>query len=352
MPVNYRTAAPEHALNPATRLLWRPDGTLQLELGGRALVVDGPAAQAVRALTRTPADTRRNGGRRRRAGQPDAGPPPPGARAALRALAEAGYLWPAAPADAEARPVPPSPRLAAELRALGVRHGPAAADVLTARRHLSVVVQGANRSGSLAAALLAAAGIGRVHVREPRAARLWQTVPGGVAPDDEGLPFCAAANDAVMRAAPDTDTRPPDERPDLVLLAYDEPLDPDRRDALHDTGQVHLALRLAGDHGVVGPLVIPGLTSCLRCADLHRLDRDPAWSALAVQLSVPTPTGSATPAALAGLVAAIAAEQALAYLDGEQPAVIDGTLEQHLPDWRIRRRSWPAHPDCDCTGPG
>ena len=30
------------------------------------------------------------------------------------------------------------------------------------------------------------------------------------------------------------------------------------------------------------------------------------------------------------------------------PAAIDGTLEQHPPDWRIRRRSWPVHPDCDC----
>jgi nicotinamidase-related amidase len=36
--------------------------------------------------------------------------------------------------------------------------------------------------------------------------------------------------------------------------------------------------------GLVGPLVIPGVTSCLRCADLHRSDRDAAWPALAAQL--------------------------------------------------------------------
>jgi hypothetical protein len=99
-------------------------------------------------------------------------------------------------------------------------------------------------------------------------------------------------------------------------------------------------------------LVVPGLTSCLRCADLHRLDRDPAWSALAVQLCTPPATGAASPVALATVLAGVAAAQALAYLDGEQPAVIDGTLEQHLPDWRIRRRSWPAHPECDCIGAG
>jgi bacteriocin biosynthesis cyclodehydratase domain-containing protein len=144
--------------------------------------------------------------------------------------------------------------------------------------------------------------------------------------------------------------RPPPahEAPDLVVLAYDHPIDPDHRAALHAYGHAHLPVRLAADHGVVGPLVVPGLTSCLRCADLHRLDRDPAWTALAVQLSTPPRTGSASPVTLAATLAAVAAGQALAYLDGEQPATIDGTIEQHLPDWRLRRRSWPVHPDCDC----
>ena len=36
--------------------------------------------------------------------------------------------------------------------------------------------------------------------------------------------------------------------------------------------------------GLVGPLVIPGVTSCLGCADLHRSDRDAAWPAVAAQL--------------------------------------------------------------------
>jgi hypothetical protein len=99
---------------------------------------------------------------------------------------------------------------------------------------------------------------------------------------------------------------------------------------------------------VVGPLVLPGLTSCLRCADLHRRDRDPAWTALAVQLTVARRHGGASDVALATIVAGVTAQQALAYLDGGEPAVIEGTLEMQSPDWRIRRRSWPVHPDCDC----
>jgi hypothetical protein len=68
-----------------------------------------------------------------------------------------------------------------------------------------------------------------------------------------------------------------------------------------------------------------------------------------VQLTVQPRRGAASHVAVATVVAGVAALQILSYLDGEQPAAIDGTLELHQPDWRIRRRSWPAHPDCDCS---
>ncbi len=120
------------------------------------------------------------------------------------------------------------------------------------------------------------------------------------------------------------------------------------RDALHAGGAAHLVAQAGADHGVVGPLALPGVASCLRCADLHRLDRDVAWSALAVQLAIPPKHGPPSDVGLASLVASVAALQALAFLDGTDPTTIEGTLEVQLPDWRIRRRTWPPHPDCDC----
>jgi hypothetical protein len=51
---------------------------------------------------------------------------------------------------------------------------------------------------------------------------------------------------------------------------------------------------------------------------------------------------------LATLAAAIAAAQALALLDGDDPATLDGSLELRLPDWRVRRRTWLPHPLCTC----
>ena len=53
---------------------------------------------------------------------------------------------------------------------------------------------------------------------------------------------------------------------------------------LHTARVAHLPVRLRDGAGLVGPLVIPGVTSCLRCADLHRSDRDAAWPAVAAQL--------------------------------------------------------------------
>jgi hypothetical protein len=176
-------------------------------------------------------------------------------------------------------------------------------------------------------------------------------MPGGVEPADEGTDLALAAARAITRAAPDTNSLPlpPDERPDLTVLAGEAPIDEDRRAALHAAGAPHLLVASAVDHGGVGPLVVPGLTSCLRCADLHRRDRDPAWPALAAQLAVVPARGTATDVALSTVIVGTAALQALTFLDGGEPDCVEASLELHLPDWRLRRRGRPVHPDCDCA---
>ena len=67
-----------------------------------------------------------------------------------------------------------------------------------------------------------------------------------------------------------------------------------------------------------------------------------------MQLAIAPKYGTPSDISLASLMAGVAALQALAFLDGNDPATIDGTLEIQLPDWRLRRRSWPPHPECDC----
>lgn len=326
---------PATTLSPAARLLWRSGRAVQLELGSRRVAVDGISAPVVGELV----------GRRRAEAAADL----PMTVRLQDQLVATGFLWPAADPGDE-RLAPPQPRLAPELVALTARHGEQAAEVLSSRRQATVAVQGRGRVGAQLAAVLATAGVGRLQVLDRGPVRMSQTAPGGVAPEDEGRPLADAAGRAILRAAPDTDTAPSPigERPDLVVLAMDEPIEPDCRAALHARDCAHLPVSLRVDHGVVGPLVLPGLTSCLRCADLHRLDRDPAWNALAAQLSVPQRTTPAADVALTTLIAGLAALEVLAFLDGRQPATVEGTLEVHTDDRRIRRRSWPVHPDCSC----
>jgi hypothetical protein len=326
------------ALGPATRLLWRGPDSVHLELGSRAVVVTGLDAEVIRQVA-SPT---------RRSDIVDCDEP---SGHALTSLAEAGYLWPRRDGPDDDRLAVSAPRLAGELAAVAARHGERAAEVLGARRQAAVAVFGPSRVAPHLAALLAAAGVGRVHCTAPGAATLRQAVPGGVTPGDEGVEFTLAADAAVRRAAPDVDTTPLSvgTPPDLTVLALDAPADTEQLRGLHAARAAHLAVSLGVDYGVVGPLVVPGLTCCLHCTDLHRRDRDPAWSALAVQLAIPRRHGPASDGAVATIIAGVAALQALMFLDGGEPACIDGTVELRLPDWRLRRRSWPIHPECECT---
>jgi hypothetical protein len=52
---------------------------------------------------------------------------------------------------------------------------------------------------------------------------------------------------------------------------------------------------------------------------------------------------------LAAATAALAAAQALTFIDRAAPHVTrNGTLEVVLPDWQWHRRTWAPHPACTC----
>jgi hypothetical protein len=137
-------------------------------------------------------------------------------------------------------------------------------------------------------------------------------------------------------------------RPDLAVLIGRHPLE--LRASLMRERIPHLAASADEAIGVVGPLVVPGRTACLRCLDLTRTDRDPAWPLILAQLAGRKPDPLACDATLAAAVAAQAAAQVLDFTDraAAAGAVTNGTLELVLPGWQWRRRTWPRHRDCTC----
>lgn len=146
----------------------------------------------------------------------------------------------------------------------------------------------------------------------------------------------------------------------LVVLADSLATDPRLVRDLTAFRVPHLPVRVRDGTGVVGPLVIPGLTSCLVCADLHRTDRDAAWPALAAQLrevvgTADRPTVLATAALALGqlqhIIAAVRGTGDLSAPAPAPPATLNATVEVDVASQSIRARRWTRHPLCGCWQP-
>jgi len=335
-------------LTPSVRRLWRDRETLQLGRGSRATVLAGidPGTRAALAMLDGTRDRAQLLAAARKAGcHPDR------TEALLGLLDEAGVLEDAAADRSVLQPLAPAERerLTPDLGSLALIRGDSGLAAARHRRSARVLVLGGGRVGAPLAAMLAAAGVGAVDVLDDGTTRPQDAGIGGLDLDDVGRSRGEAARERLRRAAPSTAPEPAG-RPHLVVLAPGRPDQLEAQLEIVPDGVPHLLAEVRDTVGVVGPLVLPGRTTCLRCTELTRTDLDPDWPALAAQLATSTRHRDACDGPLAVMVAAQAALQVLLLVDGTaDPASVGGTLELTLPDWRWRRRSWPLHPACGCA---
>jgi hypothetical protein len=256
-------------------------------------------------------------------------------------------------------------RLAPEMACASLAYGDGdgGARTIARRRAAFIRVYGAGRIGACVATFLAASGIGRVTCLDGGATEPADLAPAGLAIGDIGSRRGDAVARAIARIAPETVTADnPQLVPDLAVLTG--PVTPDEVEALMRDRVTHLAVRAEEAIGVVGPLVEPGRSACLRCINLHKAARDPAWPKVLAQTGLGAGAGTgagagAVPAAcdtvLAAATAALASAQALAVIDGcgpQPPAAANGTLELFLPEWQWRRRTWVPVATCTCRARG
>lgn len=115
-------------------------------------------------------------------------------------------------------------------------------------------------------------------------------------------------------------------------------------------GLAHFAVVFGTNDVAIGPVVVPGETGCLRCADLRRHESDPAWPAVAAQL-VERPAAAAldpvarvealsAAARLAHAIAAGAGKDPIAAWDGIRIDARSGAVSPGTPI--------EPHPDCGC----
>ncbi len=280
----------------------------------------------------------------------NAGVPAEAARRVLGLLAGAGALADSGARALSALPAVQRGRLAPELAtaSLAYRDSDGGARTLARRRAACVRVHGAGRIGSGVASLLAAAGIGHVICEDGETTRPQDLTPAGLGLTELDLPRARGVARAIARIAPEVRTGDDGARPDLVVLA--QIADPGPGAALVRERIPHLAVSAAEAVSVVGPFVSPGRSACLRCLDLSRAERDPAWPLILAQLAGARVEPQACDTVLAAATGALAAAQVLLFIDTGRPgsAVTNGTLELAVPDWQWRRRTWPPHPRCTC----
>lgn len=334
-------------LKPALRRLWRDPGTLQLGIDPRYAVVLGGVDLADASLldlidgTRETAELTAEAERR--------GHEPARVRHLLKVLGDAAALddAPAAPNTMDARRLP-------DLLSLSLLHREpgAASRVMTARGSTTVEVLGAGRVGATIAMLLAAAGVGHVALSDSGQVRQADFAPGGVrSPGSRQSSRAETARVPPSGRAASGATRPVPAKADstAVLAPASSVVPPEWLGQVRH--QPHLPVVVRETTAVIGPLVLPGRTPCVRCVELTRGDRDPVWPVLAAQL-VGEPHGvEPCDIVLASAAASIVALHVLAWLDrGERelPPSVGGVLELSLVDLRLRRRTVAAHPGCGC----
>ncbi|WP_448332625.1 ThiF family adenylyltransferase [Streptomyces sp. DSM 41534] len=356
-------------LKPALRRGWRSRDTVQFGVARAHAVVMGPVDTATGSFLELLDGTRGLPLLRQEART--IGLPEGRADALVDRLAAAGLLD--EPKDG-GEPAAALDRLRPDAGALSVLHPEpgAAARLLAARRAMRVQVRGAGRVGAAVAAALSGSGVGRVDVVDGGCVEPWDVAPGGLSAEQIGERRDLAARRVVRQAAPGPLPRrsarertPAEERTSsgetglaLVVITPRDDLaayapDPEPAQPLLASGTPHLYAGVIEATGVVGPLVVPGITPCAGCAAAGRAEREPAWPRMLAQWrSGRRRTAPACDTALAMVVAGLTAVQALAFLDGRPSGGAGVRWELALPSLIWEARPVEAHPGCGCGAAG
>jgi hypothetical protein len=218
--------------------------------------------------------------------------------------------------------------------------------VVTRRLAGTVLVRGACRAGLRTVAALQRAGVGTVLVDDDTIVTTADVGADAYPAQAVGRRRASAA--AAMLGSRACDVGDGD--PDLALIIAHRALPAHVHDGLLRHDVAHLPLVLRERDAVVGPLVEPGRTCCLRCVDLYRADRDPQWLSVVRQIGgrhapVPDPT-------LLDTAVGLLVSEALLALDGRRrPASWGASITVRVDDPVPLIRRWPAHVRCGCTWP-
>ena len=156
----------------------------------------------------------------------------------------------------------------------------------------------------------------------------------------DGPPALVAAGQTLAGSDAASDTAP-----EIVVLLSEGPLDRERADEMMRARRPHLVVEGGPDAWTVGPLIVPGVTACLRCADAALAEDDERRAVVISQLlGIEVPPDPL----LQALALSWAVRDARSYLAGSTPATWSTSVTVTR-DEEPTARMWLRHPYCGCA---
>ena len=138
---------------------------------------------------------------------------------------------------------------------------------------------------------------------------------------------------------------------DVVVVASDHEPSRSISDLAMSDGRPHLWAVVRELVGVVGPLVDPGRTACLRCIDQARSESDPAWPTLVESSAARRARVHACDPMLATLVACWTVQELAVWASDQRAQTLGRTVEIPLGTGVVEATRFDAHPTCGCGWP-
>lgn len=150
-----------------------------------------------------------------------------------------------------------------------------------------VFVSSLNRAGLVMTRGLAASGLGTVFSADQKAISPADTLELGYLKEDLGVQRARAAKRMISPTSVELHSRVSESysRADVAILLGSDVIDPGRYAPWMARDIPHIAITFSELGATVSHLVLPGITPCLACLELKRLQEDAHWATTAPQLA-------------------------------------------------------------------
>lgn len=161
------------------------------------------------------------------------------------------------------------------------------ASALRKRKASKVFVSSLNRTGLIITKGLAASGIGSVFTADQKAVLPQDTLDLGYPISEQGNQRARVAKRLIPSTRVELHSRVSSsyEKADVAVLIATDVLPPRVYSQWMNRDVPHLAVIFSEAGVMVSHLVLPGITPCLACVEIHKLEQDPHWAKTAPQLA-------------------------------------------------------------------